>query len=110
MGDPHEILKLKENQSRRATVSLPGWGASAVSLVAPAARASSGPFGLLLSMANLEPSEGHTHTGGGGREKYVFFKKGIISFSAFGYQKLNLKCSFCFFKESLGKRSELLLK
>jgi hypothetical protein len=110
MGDPHEIFKLKGNQSRRATVSLPGWGASAVSLAAPDARASSGPFGLLLSTANLEPSEGHTHTQEGEGEKNMFFLKGIISFSAFGYQKLNLKCSFCFFKESLGKRSELLLK
>lgn len=77
---------------------------------AGAARASSALLSLLLNTANLEPSEGHTRERKGEKEK-KFFLNGIISFSEFSYQKINLKCSVLFFfKESLGKQSELLLK
>lgn len=77
------------------------------------ARASSALFSLLLSAANLESSEGHTREG---REKEnIKFKNkiiSIISFSALGHQKPNLKCRgfvFVFVFGSLEKQSELFL-
>lgn len=81
-------------------------GVTAVSLAAGAsARASSALFSLLLSAANLESSEGHTREG---REKEnIKFKKkiiSIISFSALGHQKPNLKCRGFVFLEAWKSR------